>query len=151
MARYEELEWEDVTPPLDDSELESLQSDLGHRFPADYLDCLRRFHDAIPEVSDFPVTTTEGRKFRNAIAVLLGPAEIRSVHEQMGDAKDPDVIPFGIDGGGNAMCFDFRPGEGAAATVCYYQHEGSELYPLAVDFASFCDLLEPPNDDRYLS
>ncbi|MDR6221534.1 SMI1/KNR4 family protein [Deinococcus soli (ex Cha et al. 2016)] len=138
--------WEqDSGRALDSLEhLRSIEDAVGQPFPADYLHVLETHNAAYFERQEFPVITPDGLE-NKSVAVLLSAdgdeMDAESVLSQWHTLQDehglePHVVPFGMDGGGNLVCFDFSA-DGEPAVV-YWQHDEMWL-PIRVadSFTSF--------------
>ncbi|GGS05635.1 SMI1/KNR4 family protein [Deinococcus sedimenti] len=128
--------------------LRSIEDTVGQPFPADYLHVLQTHNAAYFERQEFPVDTPDGPEDKS-VAVLLSAdgdeMDAESVLSQWRTLQDehglePHVVPFGMDGGGNLVCFDFSA-EGEPAVV-YWQHDETwPPLPVAESFAAFLQQL----------
>ncbi|MFT2721976.1 SMI1/KNR4 family protein [Deinococcus sp. A31D244] len=128
--------------------LRLIEDAVGQPFPADYLEVIRTRNAAYFERQDFPVSTPDGPEERS-VAVLLSAdgdeTDAESVLSQWRTLQDehgfgPRVVPFGMDGGGNLVCFDFSAA-GNPAVVSWQHDEAWEPIRVAESFAAFLERL----------
>ncbi len=124
-------------------------------FPVEYVDVLRRFSGAHGDV-DFRVDRpTPGFDYCGIGLVLsiLPWGSRPSVYSVMGTwsehGLDPNIIPFGEDGGGNYVCFDNR--DSGPPKIAFYFHEvfGDDgIIHVCDTFRELLDRLQLPPDDE---
>lgn len=128
--------------------LQCIEGVLRRSFPADYLEVIRTRNAAYFERQDFPVSTPDGPEERS-VAVLLSAdgdeTDAESVlsqwHTLQGEhGFGPHLVPFGMDGGGNLVCFDFSA-EGEPAVVSWQHDEAWAPIRVAESFAAFLERL----------
>lgn len=123
--------WEDDSGRalVSEEQLKLIEDSVGQAFPAGYMDVIRTRNAAYFERQEFPVVTPEGPEDKS-VAVLLNAdgdeSDAESMLSQWRTLQDeheigPHIVPFGMDGGGNLVCFDFSaPSEPA---IVYWQHD----------------------------
>ncbi|WP_373290930.1 SMI1/KNR4 family protein [Deinococcus radiotolerans] len=128
--------------------MQLIERAVGRLFPENYLHVIRTQNAASFERQEFPVVTPDGPEDKS-VAVLLSadsdemdaesvPSQWRTLQDEHG--LEPHVVPFGMDGGGNLVCFDFSA-EGEPAVV-YWQHDETwPPLPVAESFAAFLQQL----------
>lgn len=147
--KHEDLRWNGQRESLDDPVIDVVESFFGVALPADYRECLKTYHGASPEVSDFKVTLSHGEAFTSCVGVLLSadpadPESIAATYEGLGDSADPKLIPIIDDGGGDFVCLDYRVGR-AVPRIAYFRSEVAKVEELAESFEAFCEMLHEPH------
>ena len=136
--------------PVTPSQIDGVELVLGIRFPSRYRELIQEFNGAYGDVN-FPLPDSE---FGESMGVWLSllPWDMESIWSSLSAWKEHEihsrVIPFGEDGGGNWICFDYRGKE--MPSIVFYFHEvgGDEgLYPVADDFDSFVESFTLPVED----
>ncbi len=147
---YDELKWIDVDDPLSDEELIEIEKYFSVTFPEEFKDFIRKYHCAVPKVSDFDFylkpfneSTTSG------IGIILGNDPVRGsiikTHKGLGESAKPHCIPFIDNGGGDYVCLDFAENPNKPKIV-YFYHELLEYFPIADSFLDWCEMLYEPED-----
>ncbi|PIG95909.1 SMI1/KNR4 family protein [Deinococcus sp. UR1] len=129
--------------------LRSIEDTVGQPFPADYLDVLRTHNAAYFERQEFPVVTPDGSEDKSVAVLLSADGDEMDAESVLGQWRtlqdeyglEPHVVPFGMDGGGNLVCFDFSD-DGEPAVV-YWQHD--ETWPPILVADSFTEFLQQLN------
>lgn len=147
MNSYDDLRWSGQREPLDEAALEAIEAFFGVALPDGYRECLRKYHGASPEVSDFDVEPSDGEPFQSCVGVLLtadpeDPENIVAAHDGMGNSADRKLIPIIDDGGGDFVCLDYR--DVNVPRVSYFRSEVAEVEELAESFEAFCAMLREP-------
>lgn len=149
-----EISWFEPGAPVGDAVVEVIEQQLGVHLPPDFLECAKRYHGTGPEVEcAFTYQDPDRGSVESCLGALLSfdleeEYNILTIRSLLADQIPPGVIPFGEDGGGDFICFDFRA-SAAQPPVVYFAHEkpsGQRLIPLAADFASFLEMLYQPED-----
>jgi hypothetical protein len=148
--------WENAHPPASEEMIATVERVLGVRFPEDFRSIIPTAHGGSPApVSRFRYADPDlGHVGTSLGAVMSFDAAssdyILKRHAILaGEGIIPAlVVPFGEDGGGDFMAFDFR-GHAADPPVVYVSHEsateaneGENVYPLAPSFTAFLEMLE---------
>jgi hypothetical protein len=126
------------------SQIEGLERMLGVKFPESYCLLIARFDGASGSARFAVATTTHDARIAAWLSVL--PWHHHSVWSYLsgwGKRKLPEtLVPFGNDGDGNYLCFDYRKSDVPVITMWYHELEGEEgLHTVAPSFDEFLKLL----------
>lgn len=142
------LDWFDQTEhPIDSSRIDGAESLLGVRFPGLYRAVLAQHHNAYGD-ADFAVPGTEhGASIGHWLS--LGPWDTESIWSYLSTWSEHQlprsVVPFGQDGGGNCICFDYRSSLDPTIVLWYHELSGTDgLTTIAPTFDEFVGLLRAP-------
>lgn len=131
--------------PLQDHQLCGAETLLGITFPDAYRTLVREFGGAYGDVDfdvEFPSPGFETCSM--GLLLSLDPCSRDSIWSRMIVWEEyelsPKVIPFGEDGGGNYICFDYR--EANEPKIVFYFHELAGDDGIMVACSSFERFLE---------
>lgn len=126
---------------------------LGITFPDAYKKLVTEYGGAYGD-AEFDVEQPSPGFETCGIGLLLSldPCSAVSIWSRMltwgEQALDPIVIPFGQDGGGNYICFDFREGEDPKIVFCFHELQGNEgIMAVCSSFDRFLLSLRLPTDE----
>lgn len=125
-------------------QIEGAEALPGVRFPASYRAPLLEFNGAHGG-AEFPLLDKE-RGGGIGVWLSLLPRDAESVWSTLsawGEHELPRrLIPFGQDGGGNYVCFDYR--HSGVPSVVFWHHEldaEEGVFPVAATFEEFLQIL----------
>ena len=131
------------------SQIEGAEAFLGVRFPASYHQVLLEFNGAYGGAT----FSMLGKEHGGGIGVWLSllPWDSESIWATLStwpEHKLPtEVVPFGEDGGGNYVCFDYRHSDVPSVVVWYHELVGEDgIFPVADTFDDFLQLLRADVD-----
>jgi len=152
------IAWKYQEPEATEAMIVAVEHRLGIQYPADFRSGVRGFHGATPSPSRFSYQHRGIGRVGTAIGCILSfdPASsayvIPTVESHVREGILPvGVVPFGEDGGGDLMAFDFRK-DADNPPVVYVaisdaEEEGERhIYPLAPSFSAFLDMLVSDDD-----
>lgn len=146
-----DLLWNNSLPAPTEETIQHVEREVGHSFPEDFRLLLRKHHGGAPDKDTFFVDYPGvGRTGTNVSLLTLEPGleYVLDVLEWARGQLPSNVIPFGRDGGGDLICFDYREDNSHPRVVYHCQGYPPEigLLPLADSFTSFLEMLEesPP-------
>jgi hypothetical protein len=121
------LRWKRAGEPLDETELQRLELELGVTLPPSYRECVRVFHGATPTPQGFDFTDQKLGQMGSCFSLLLEIAEvgnetIRQYLKSYAEDLPIGLMPFGRDPGGDLMCFDYQVSK-TKPSVVYWHHE----------------------------
>ncbi len=144
------LEFFDPTEsPIDPLQIDGTELLLGVRYPASYRKVLASHHNAYGD-ADFPVPgTTHGANIGHWLS--LAPWDTSSIWSCLSTWQEHKlprlVVPFGGDGGGNLICFDYRISKEPSIAFWYHELRGEDgLATIAPTFDHFLSLLKAPEE-----
>ena len=142
------LDWFDPTEsPIDSRQIDGAESLLGVRFPPSYRAVLANHHSSYGD-ADFAVPgATLGASIGHWLS--LSPWHTESIWSYLSTwpkhQLPHEVVPFGADGGGNCICFDYRSSPQPAVVFWYHELSGANgLVAVAPTFDGFVGLLHAP-------
>lgn len=132
----------------------AVENHFGIRFPKDFRSAFPSIHGASPAPSKFYLTSPRIGRMGTSLGAMLSLAPesmyyvptVADAHEGEG-ILPRKVVPFGIDGGGDLVAFDFRA-DAANPTVVYVaiasseEHSDRHIIPLAESFTEFLNMLQ---------
>ena len=125
-------------------QIEGAEALLGVRFPDSYRALLPELNGACGE-AEFPLPDEErGGSIGVWLSLLPWDAEsVWSTLSAWGEHELPRrLIPFGEDGGGNYVCFDYRHSDVPSVVFWHHELEAEEgIFPVAATFEEFLRML----------
>lgn len=132
-----------VTTPTA-SQIDGLELLLGVKLPESYRALLARYNGAYGGAK-FPVPGTE---YPGSIGLWCSvlPWDPESVWGILNiweaNHLPRALVPFGIDGGGDVLCFDYRESEAPSVVVWYHELSGADgVHQIAPSFTDFLKVL----------
>jgi len=140
----------DPTGSATREQIEGAELLLGIRFPSLYHDFIARYGGVYGD-ADFPVPGTE-YPASVGLWLSLSPWERQSLWSILASWSEhelpPKIVPFGLDGGGNLLCFDYRLSPNPKVAFWYHELEGEDgLHLISETFEGFLGTLREPSDD----
>ncbi|WP_408004415.1 SMI1/KNR4 family protein [Pseudomonas schmalbachii] len=142
------LEWFDPTDdPIDPCQIDGAESLLGVRFPASYRSVLVIHHNSYGDADIGNPDSTRGACIGHWLS--LKPWDSESIWSSLATWSEHQlphsIIPFGSDGGGNYICFDYRSNSEPTVVFWYHELSGTDgVVPIAQTFDDFVRLLRSP-------
>lgn len=144
-----EIKWEDFSSPIGDDEIKNIEGKLGVRLPSDFVEVAKEHHGGVPSPNSFYYNSPYAGKVKTNLTSILSfdLDDVEGIVDTYEDLKDqlPDgVVPFGDEGGGDYVCFDYRS-DASAPRVIYWAHEFAPedaIIPLASTFTEFLEKLK---------
>ena len=145
-----DLSWKYYDEDLSDSDIKAVEEELGVKFPNDYIECIKKYHGGAPEKDCFTFDSVKYGEMGSCLGVLLRldqkkEENILDTMKNLNDQLPKKIIPFGDDGGGDFMCFDYRDiKEEQSPKVVYWHHElntEESISYLAQSFTEFIKML----------
>lgn len=142
----EKIEWEESESPVGRDAIEKLETELGVKFPEDYVLVALKSHGEYPNLDTYDFEGRNEAAFDRLLS--LDPEEedyIKTVIDDIQDRLVPKIIPFAADPFGNYICFDYRKNNNP--TVVFWDHEkayenpDSGLLPICNTFSELEDKL----------
>jgi hypothetical protein len=148
-----QLTWYDAPSPATDDQIASVERAIGHQLPDDYGDFAKRFSGGSPNETDFEFPDSEGTFYATVSEFFtLLPDDVRNLVRWMQRTEffPPGLVPFGRDGGGNYVCFDYRYDSGPSVVFWHNGRRGmsNEISFVATSFSTFVALLRRPDLDE---
>lgn len=146
VTAWQDRVWEDAQPEIGEERVAEVETALGVRFPEDYKACVKRFHGGNPRDNAFEFDDPDVGRMGSCLGVLLSfsredPGNIGERYRRLSPFLPEGVIPFGDDGGGDLMCFQYHGSD--PPTVVYWHHGERSVVPLAPTFSDFIEMLRP--------
>jgi hypothetical protein len=157
------IQWENLPDaPATEEMIASVEDALGFHYPTDFRALAPSIHGASPTPSTFSVMHPRIGRFGGFIAYVLSfdPKSSEYImptveaHRREGILPS-GVVPFGEDGGGDLMAFDFRKNADNPPVVYIAISDAEEagerhILPLASSFSAFLSMLgtDDPNIPR---
>jgi len=152
------ITWTDRKPEATEEMIAAVERELGIRYPDDFRKMAPTIHGAEPSSSSFAYQNRFIGRVGTSFSVVLSfnPSSSYYVldsgrpHTREG-ILPPGVVPFGEDGGGDLMAFDFRkdpdhpPVVYVAITEADDEGGDGHVYPLAPSFTEFLSMLRETN------
>jgi len=138
---------------VSDNVIDGAETLLGVRFPDAYRAMIREYSGAFGDV-EFRVDRPSPGFDYCSVGLLhsLNPCSRNSIYSVMASWPEHDlsdrIIPFGDDGGGNYVCFDYRQSD--VPKIVFYFHELSGedgIMKVCDTFGEFLDRLQLPEHD----
>lgn len=128
----------DIPPEADPHSIEALEQHWGVSLPEDYKRVVSKHQGMAPHPSSFNIGKGE-----NVFCALLAVTHderwdaysIWSDYQNLQRYVPPRIYPFGITGGGESLCFDYREGS-RQPPVVLVTVEG-DVHRIADSFADF--------------
>lgn len=128
-------------PPVDSQDVEQLECEWGIHFPAAYRQLVVKHQGMAPEPGAF-----DYRGIRDVFCELLTVSQseerksysLRWTLESMRHYVPAGVYPFGTNGGGGTLCFDYRDSPPDQPRVVLVSEE-AYIYPVADSFELFLE------------
>jgi SMI1-KNR4 cell-wall len=147
------IQWTTAESPAPDETIANVESALGNHYPEDFLAVARTAHGGSPTRARFSYFDPQFGRVGTSLGVLLSlnPSSTYYVLRKIQNLDDgllpSGVVPFGEDGGGDLMAFDFRKDANNPPVVYVAIADAEEVgerhvYPLAPSFSAFLDMLE---------
>lgn len=137
-----------------------LLKDFPFTLPEKYL-CLLKKHDGGGVDYNFKYFSTSfNERISGSIGGIFGldcdyNDNLLLQYKDLPDFFPKNLVPFGEDGGGNFMCFDYRKKTTSSTpTIVHWFHEEMEnksVSFLAKDFEEFVSMLREPEDKSEIS
>jgi SMI1/KNR4 family protein SUKH-1 len=127
------------------SQIGGAEALLGVRFPDSYRTLLLEFNGACGD-AEFPLLEKE-RGGSIGVWMSLLPWDRQSVWSTLSAAWEEHelprrLIPFGMDGGGNFVCFDYRHSDVPSVVFWHHELDAEEgIFPVAATFEEFLRVL----------
>jgi cell wall assembly regulator SMI1 len=145
-----ELKWDFYEDPVDSTVVDGIELELGVALPEDFKTCVRKYHGGRPDNRRFSFLDQKLGEMKSSFAVLLSFNRENSENilrslELRQDQLPKGIVPFGDDGGGDMICFDYRH-TASNPPIVYWHHEreGDESVTfLAKSFSEFLEMLTP--------
>ena len=148
----EDIIWDDYHKAVDDEVIGYVEDQLNIRLPPDYIKCVKKNHGGHPVNLSFKYEHPYIGVVTSSLAELISfdlhsKYNILKIYKMLSDQIPEGIIPFGDDGGGDYMCFDYRSvnsGERPAPSVVYWSHEvepEKSIIFLANNFTGFLELM----------
>ncbi|WP_309398424.1 SMI1/KNR4 family protein [Cerasicoccus maritimus] len=136
--------------PITETQIEGAENLIGVSFPEEYKKVIREFNGAYGDV-DFPIP---GSEYGGSMGIWLSlsPWDRETIWSSLSAWNEHElsekIIPFGEDGGGNWICFDYRENK-EEPSIVYWFHEigGDDGCIFVCDrFTTFLNSLTTPDD-----
>lgn len=135
-------------PPIDEVDVERLETEVGHRFPDAYRSFLLRTNGGVPDVDTIDLPACVGsptpRIFRFfSIEGPEQPGDLLFQYNHRWSGVPPHVLPIARTRGADKFCVDLRSGR-----VLFYDPYWDEpiLYDVAAGFDAFTQSLYSDGD-----
>ena len=116
------VDWQFPDEPVSEEYVENIGSDLGFRFPKDYISVVALNNGANVEPELFEVENRE-RVFGTLLSFDEGNDEfIVFVYNNYKNTLPRKTLPIGFDPAGNLICFDYKNHE-ENPIVVFWEHE----------------------------
>jgi hypothetical protein len=140
--------------------IKSLERDMNIKLPEKYVQFIIKYNGAHlnTDAFDYNDPNISTRKNRGSIAFEKAET-IRSTIDLIQSGEEPDwptnyrfengLIPFGDNGGGDLICFDYRNDRTTDNPhIVIWYHEGPDYNPvfIANNFEEFINMLHEPED-----
>lgn len=134
---------------ISEQEIQEFEVEFNISLPRRYKNILKDHNGSVPEPSDFHIYH-DGEKEEYGIGEFI---ELHTKDGEFGSVYDfaeilhndngisRKIIPFGVDGGGNLMCFDYRESEYEPKIVFWKHDEDRGLDFVSESFDKFLDNL----------
>jgi len=133
--------------PIDAQQIDGAELLLGVRFPPSYRRVLAHHHGSYGD-ADFAIAgTVHGASIGQWLSI--SPWHTESIWSFLATWTEHQlpkgIVPFGADGGGNCICFDYRSSKEPSVVFWYHELPGADgLAAVASSFDCFLGLLRPP-------
>ena len=139
--------------PITEVQIRGAEKLIGVSFPEEYKEVIREFNGSYGD-AEFPMPDSEhGGSI--GVWLSLSPWDRETIWSSLSAWKEHElsekIIPFGEDGGGNWVCFDYRENE-KEPNIVYWFHEigGDEGCIFVCDrFTTFLNSLTIPDENPY--
>lgn len=150
----DDITWKYREPEATEAMIAEVEQELGIRYPDDFRRAAPGIHGAGPEQSSFSYQNRFIGRVGTSLGRVLSFSPTSSFYvlrkvRNLDEGLRPDgVIPFGVDGGGDLMAFDFRkdpehpPVVYIAITEADDEGGDGHVYPLASSFTEFLSMLK---------
>jgi cell wall assembly regulator SMI1 len=147
-----EIDWRTREPRATEEMIAAVEHALGIRYPADFRALAPVIHGGAPSPSSFSYQHREIGTVGTSLEVVLSfdPSSdynvLRTMHALEDGLLPPGVVPFGEDGGGDLIAFDFRTDPDHPSVVYVATADAAEtgerhIYPLVDSFTRFLEML----------
>ena len=135
---------EDTEAAVSEAEVAQVESELGVKLPEQYRRFLLQYNGGSPQPPAFrygtgPYADSQVQSFN---CILPGDYTDLRKQAQVFKGRVPDtLLPIGADPFGNVIAIGVRSDE--LGKVFFWDHETSDVHPVAPGFNAFLDSLEP--------
>lgn len=134
------MEWKFKKNGLDNSEINLIEHELSVKLPIDFVNLIRQYNGARPSLISFDLENEKEKVFDSLIDFSPnGNNNVIEVYKSFKKNSLKKNIPFGEDGFGNYICFQYQNSENP--NIIFFNHETNEVKLIADSFKEFIDML----------
>lgn len=134
------MEWKFKKNGLDNSEINLIEHKLSVKLPIDFVQLIKQYNGARPSLTSFDLENEKEKVFDSLIDFSSNSKNnVIEVYKWLKDSGVKKSIPFGEDGFGNYICFEYQNSE--RPNVVFFNHETNEVKHIADSFNEFIEML----------
>lgn len=134
------MEWKFKKNGLHDSQINLVEQELYVKLPIDFVQIIKQYNGARPSLISFDLENEKEKVFDSLIDFSSNSKNnIFEIHKRFINDGVKKIIPFGEDGFGNYICFQYQNSENP--NIIFYNHETNEVKHIADDFKEFIEML----------
>jgi len=140
------MHW-DYTRPVSEEVVRRVETRLGVKFPASYVECVKKYNNGVPQAYLYYMGNGRERVFGQLIDIRDSLDVYETLIEEHNGPEH--VIPFAEDPAGNFICFDYRGiSDGEEPSIVFFDHEveGGAIQKICDSFSDLLDMLHEPSD-----
>ena len=135
------IKWLDVGKKIERESISKVEKELGVNFPADYIECVLKYHGGTPDPHTFDFESRKEAVFDRLLSYDPNqPHFILRDYEAIKNRLPAGIVPIASDPFGNYICFDFR-NKKDNPTLVFWDHEKSGDTAISPICDSFSELL----------
>lgn len=134
------MEWKFSKENLHISDIEKIEKLLSIKLPKEFKEIISNYNGARPSLISFDIENEKEKVFDALID--YNPNSKNNVIELFNRIKrisDNKIIPFGEDGFGNYICFQYHNTENPQ--IVFFNHENNKIKYIAESFNNFLKIL----------
>lgn len=153
------MNWKYISKLKDQNFLWEVESIFEVELPEDFKKIINENNAGYPEKEGFDTSLSKERVFGNLLDFNLNEEfNIIRTFNQVKELLPVKTFPFGVDPGGNFICFDYRNSERVPQIIFlkhegYLDEDGNECYNtefIANSFNEFINQLYDPEEDHII-
>ncbi|CAM1346907.1 SMI1/KNR4 family protein [Tenacibaculum insulae] len=134
------MEWKFKKNSLDNSQIKLIEQELSVKLPIEFVALIKQNNGARPSKNSYDLKNEKGKFFDSLIDYSFEEKNnVVAVYKRLKTYSVNKMIPFGEDGFGNYICFNYVNEENP--NVVFYDHEINEVIEITNSFNEFLDLL----------
>lgn len=134
------MEWKFKKNSLNKSEINLIENELSVKLPTDFINLITEYNGARPSLISFDIKDEKEKVFDALIDFSPNSKNnVIEIYNRLKKNNNKKIIPFGEDGFGNYICFQYQNSENP--NVVFFNHENNQVKHIADNFKDFIEML----------